>query len=223
MSAFAENGNGKKEIMIVRTMPGPTPRISVRANGLRAAALALLVCLGGCGDWFRNLTASFGGTRAGSRGNLRVLFINNTPHRAVFTFGSYDQSDPQAVPSFRQFGPEDFDTNLEGDATSAFITIPCARVFAIGSEELLQRIRDRADASLYFEEGLVDGVEFLGTAADGEGDGDLVSQGFAPAFEGRIGVDFSCNALLIFRLEFNDLGPAPFLIDFELVPAASDR
>lgn len=205
----------------MRTMPRSARRISVHRCGPYTAALVLLACLGGCGNWLQNLTASFGGVQAGTRGNVRVLFINNTPHRAVFTFGSYDQSDPDAAPAFRQFGPEDFDTNLEGDATSAIITIPCARVFAIGSDELLKRIRDRADDNTFFEEGLVDGVEFLG---DGEGgDGELVSRGAAPPFEAMLGVDFPCNALLIFRLEINDLGPAPFLIDFELVPSASDR
>ena len=48
---------------------------------------------GGCAIPLDNLTASLGGSTAAARGTVRVLFINNTPHRAVFTYGTFDQTD----------------------------------------------------------------------------------------------------------------------------------
>ncbi len=194
--------------------------------------------LGGCGEGFSwlNQTASLGGDVAGQRGSIRVAFINNTPHRAVFTFGTYDQTDQDSQPDSEQFGPNDYDMTLDpgqvdqdAPPTSDIHLLECARVFAIGSPRLLELIEDNhtQDGSL-IEEAFIEGIEFFSLPSedddeeegDDEEDADPVSEGTAPAFEARIGDDFPCGALLIIRLEVDDLEPDAFRIDFEIIPPA---
>jgi hypothetical protein len=62
---------------------------------LLASGLAMVLFVSGCvtgGQILAGLfnTASLGGTTPGRRGNISVKFVNNTPYRAVFTFGTYD-------------------------------------------------------------------------------------------------------------------------------------
>ena len=198
---------------------------------LGALAAAALFGLAGCGELFLNRMASLGGGTAGGRGTVQVLFINNTPYRAVFTYGSYDQIDEFHQPDFAQYRLQDSTKNLNGDSQSSLSLgepgslITCARVFSIGSPELLRLIREnRAEATIR-EEAMVEGVEFfqIGGEDGTDTEADPVGRGSAPPFEALLGVDFPCAALLIVRFEFDDLGPAPFRIDFELVPAESDR
>ncbi|MCH7925895.1 MAG: hypothetical protein IIC51_10220, partial [Planctomycetes bacterium] len=122
---------------MLKTVPGAVP----------AGILILSVIFAdGCAVPPANLTASFGGSTAGSRGSVRVLFINNTPQRAVFTYGTYDQTDQFSQPDFRQFGLNSTDLNLDGDSESSIDPISgqspliCARVFGVGSPDLLRLI-----------------------------------------------------------------------------------
>src|SRR5262245_50435651 len=54
---------------------------------------------------------------------IRIGFINNTPFRAIFTFGSYNQLDQDTVPT--AFGQ----LRLEGNTSSATQTQPCRKTF----------------------------------------------------------------------------------------------
>lgn len=181
----------------------------------------------GCAIPLANLTTSLGGTTTGSRGTVRVLFINNTPHRAVFTYGTYDQTDQFSQPDFRQLGLEETNRNLDGNSESSIrptdgqSPLFCARVFSIGSPNLRSLIDENLAGATVIDEALVDGVEFFDV--DEDGDADPKSVGFAPPFEALLGADFPCAALLIVRFELDDLGPDPFRIDFELIPSASTR
>ena len=197
-------------------------------RNLTTAVLLTLVVPGitGCGEAFVNLTASLGGDTAGERGTIRVLFINNTPHHAVFTFGSYDQTDQFSQPGFEQFGLSEFGATLEGDSSSEIISIECARVFSIGGPDLLTLIEQNLSEAALDEDASVEGVEFFSIPSDdaeGDDSGDPISEGSAPPFEALLGVDFPCSALLIIRFEFDDLGPDPFRVDFELIPSESTR
>ncbi|UCC31962.1 MAG: hypothetical protein JSU86_06720 [Phycisphaerales bacterium] len=197
-------------------------------RNLATTVLLMLVVPGiaGCGECFVNLTASLGGDWAGERGAVRVLFINNTPHRAVFTFGSYDQADQFSQPDFAQFGLSEFGATLEGDSSSQIISIECARVFSIGGPGLLTLIEQNLSEAALDDDAFVEGVEFFSISsdgADGDDSGDPVNEGSAPPFEALLGVDFPCNALLIVRFEFDDLGHDPFRVDFELIPSESTR
>ena len=132
-------------------------------GGLLAAAF---VPLGGCVELFLNQTASLGSGIAGERGTVRVLFINNTPYRAAFTYGSYDQTDRFSAPDFAQFGLKNSARHLDGDTESSLDPfeggsfIACARVFGIGSPDLLRLIEENRPDATIDEDALVEGAEF---------------------------------------------------------------
>ena len=182
---------------------------------------------GGCTISLANLTASLGGSTPAARGTIRVLFINNTPHRAVFTYGTFDQTDQFSQPDFRQFGVDETNRHLDGNSESSIRPIDgqsplfCAGVFSIGSPNLRSLIDENLAGVTVIDEALVDGVEFFDI--DEGGDSDAKSVGFAPPFEALLGADFPCAALLIIRFELSDLGSDPFRIDFELIPSGSTR
>lgn len=178
--------------------------------------LLALVSLAGCGEAWQNLTAPLGGDTAGGRGNVGVIVLNNTPFRAVMTLGSYDQTDPDAEPDFDQFLLEGAEV-LDADEDSGVLTFDCARVFSLGGQRLLGLIEARgadADASA-----LIEGIEFF----DVDDEDNPVSQGVVVPFEVLLGVDFPCNALLIFKLEVNNDPSTPFRVDYELIPSADSR
>jgi hypothetical protein len=175
--------------------------------------------LAGCGEFWRNQTASLGGALAGTRGTIRVVFLNNTPHRAVFTYGTLDQLDSDSRPDFAQF-LRDEAPMLNGDGTSAIVTLDCGRVFSIGSPQLLRSIEENLPNAPLSQDALVSGVEFVELAEDG---GEPATRGTAPAFEALLGVDFPCNSLLVLRFEFDDLNPGQFRTDFEVLISQSER
>ena len=188
--------------------------------------VAGLVLSPGCGMDFSNLTAPFGGDTAGSRGQVQIVFLNNTPYRSVFTFATYDQTDPSSEPDFRQFGHNEDGLVLDGDSTSPIGSLDCARVFSIGGPRMLALIQKNLLDATVAQEAMIEGVEFFrveAAAGDAAAAPAPVSQGQAPPFEALLGVDFPCHALLIVRFEIDDLGPAPFRIAFELIPSQSTR
>lgn len=188
--------------------------------GMRKSTMtALMIVCGlvqsGCGEGWQNLTASFGGNTAGSRGSLGVVVINNTPHQAVFTLGTYDQSG-ETEPDFVQY-TLDGNLQLAADDDGGVLSLDCARVVSLGGSRLLSQVE--SSGATIDEAALVEGIEFF---SDGDGE-DPASQGLADPFEVLLGVDYPCNALLIFKLEMNDSGSAPFRVDFELIPSESSR
>jgi len=191
------------------------------ARILPLAPLMLALWLGGCGTSVQNQTASLGGSTAGSRGSVRALFINNTEYRAVFTFGTYDQTDRLTQPDFEQFGVKDREQTLDGGETSDYISLRCGRVFSIGSPGLLDVLPTDADPDTISEEALAEGVTFYNVS-----DPDAtnpVDVGTAAPLEAQIGVDFNCGALLVIYLEPADVGENAFRIDVNVVPADSTR
>jgi len=187
---------------------------------LGIAASLTLLCGAQCGVNLDNQTASLGGSTAGGRGIVRVVFLNNTPHRAAFTFGTYDQTDPETRPDFDQFGPAPDGQTLEGASASDIVTLSCARVFSLGGPALLALIDKNLPDAVTVDEALVEGIAFFNVGAD---ENEPMLAGTAPPFAALLGVDFPCNALLIIRFELNDVGPEPFRVDFEIIPSDSDR
>jgi len=191
------------------------------------------VTLTSCSPDLANLFASLGGGRPGGRGDVQVLFINNTPHRAVFTYGTYDQTDPDFEPEFFQF-VLDGARVLDGDASSNIRGVTCGRIFSLGSATLLDLIETNLPDEDRDADAFVEGIDFYQVAEEGDEDpdgeddaeelpADPVLIGRAPAFEALLGVDFPCGALLIFYLEIDDAGPDDFRVDFQLIPAESTR
>jgi len=191
-------------------------------------AIAAILSVGilwatGCGvDVLLNQTASLGGETAGLRGTVRVVFINNTPFRAIFTAGTYDQTDKSTQPDFVQFAADPQVGLLEGDDQSRALELRCARVFSVGGDELLALIRCNLPDADLDEDASIEGVAFSDAKLDDD-DAGQATEGKAAPLVVKIGADFPCNALLIVRLEFNDLGPEPFLVDFSFIPSEEDR
>ncbi len=181
--------------------------------------VALLTAVAGCNpQTFFNQTASFGGDVAGTTGNVEVSFINNTPHRAIFTYGTYNNTDQFSQPVAQQFSGSG--TTLEGEAVASIVSLPCDRVFSIGDSELLRLLAENGPTGQDLDpEALVQGVAFS-SAALGEEDAGIATEGFAPAVRALLGVDFPCGSILIIRFEEDDIGEAPFRADFEVIPPA---
>lgn len=150
---------------------------------------------------------------------MGVIVLNNTPHHAVLTMGSYDQTNSQAQPDIQQFELTGT-LVLEPNSNGGLQSFDCARAFSIGGPRLLDLIESTDTDAV--EEALVDGVEFF-AVDEADPAAEPVSQGLADPLEVLLGVDFPCNALLIFKLEVNDGGPEPFRIDFELIPSSDSR
>ena len=194
---------------------------------------AVLMGCGSCDiEVLLNQTASFGGVAAGApvasggRGVIRVLFENNTPFRALFTYGSYDNTDERNTPLFLQFSPDSQLTaptgsaTLEGNSSSVIHLLPCARVFSVGSRGLVGRIQKtpgqvdpRIDEAVLF-----DGVGFSDTPVVSDAAAEP-NVGFAAGFEALLGVDFNCGSLVVVRLEFAEVGPLPFKTEMQVFPS----
>lgn len=190
-----------------------------KVQGLITLSTGLLLAAAGC-DALLNATASLGGATAGQRGNARVLFINNTPFRAIFMFGAYDNLDQDTQPQIQQFSSQNI--NLGGDSQSNVLTIPCSRVFSIGGAGLLLRVQENLMEGQFNEDLLFEGVRFS-SAGVGDDNADEATEGVAPPMDAFIGADFECNSLLIYRFEINDLGPDPFAIELTTIPSESTR
>ena len=191
-------------------------------NGLVCALALVALGANGCGS-FTHLTATLGGSTAGDRGTLRVILINNTPHRAAFTMGTFDDLDRFSEPVFEQFGVKDREQRLDGDTTSRILSLSCGRVFSVGGERLLDLIARNLPDETTIDEATVEGVRFYETPTDA-GDADPVLIGEAPSLDALIGEDFGCGSIIVLRFEFDDAAPeTAFRVDFRVIPAQSAR
>jgi len=194
-----------------------------RSMSWAALGLALASGIAGCAsDAWLFATASLGGDTAGQRGNVQVVFINNTPYRATFTFGAYDNLDRNTAPALQQFSSETDTRTLEGDSETEPITVQCHRIFSIGGEGLIARVQENLAEDAFEEAALVPGVYFSSLAA-GEEFADLPNEGVAAAHDAFIGADFDCGSLIVYRLEFSDAGEEEFEIQMSVIPSESTR
>jgi hypothetical protein len=157
---------------------------------------------------------------------ILVGFINDTPFRAIFTFGSYAPLDNETVPT--NFGQ----LRLEGNTASAQIAQPCNKAFSVGGAELIRLIEENRnlpviDNILNDEEALVTGVNFSG-AALGDPLEAFPTEGTAEGAVRLAGIDFTCErtdirqpigtGLLIFTFVQDAMAPGGFRIDYSFVP-----
>ncbi len=154
---------------------------------------------------------------------IHVGFINNTPYRAIFTFGAYDQLDQESIPT--GFGQ----LRLEGNTSSGQIAQPCRQTFSVGGAELIRLIEDNEASPLINvtdPQALVDGVNFS-SAPPGDPLAAEPTEGKAVGSVVLSGVDFTCTrtdiqaitgtGLLIFTFEQDAMAPGGFRIDFSFV------
>lgn len=154
---------------------------------------------------------------------LQVGFINNTPFRAIFTLGAYDQLDKDTLPTgFAQL-------RLEGNTTSAQLTQPCRKTFALGGEKLIQLIDENRNApniNITDERALVRGVNFSGAALGDPLEAEP-TEGTAEPTLLLNGVDFTClrtdirqttgTGVLLFTFVQDPAAPGGFRVDFSFV------
>lgn len=203
-------------------------RLSIRLRGLAACVVGLATAAASCSP--TALPANFAATAnfvppAGQLAprTIQVGFINNTPFRAIFTFGAYDPNDNQTVPvNFGQL-------RLEGNSASAQIAQPCQKAFAVGGSELIRLIelnRNSPQINITDEEALVTGVNFSG-APLGDPLEAAPTEGAADGLVRLAGVDFTCQrtdirqatgtGLLIFTFEQDPASPGGFRIDYTFI------
>lgn len=155
---------------------------------------------------------------------LVVGFLNNTPFRAIFTFGAYDALDDNTLPT--NFGQ----LRLEGLTSSAQINQPCRKIFSVGGEELIRLIEENINSpqiNVTDENALVDGVYFSGAPLGDPLEAEP-TEGTALGLTLLAGVDYTCartdvqqltgTGLLIFSFEQDATAPGGFRIDYTFIP-----
>lgn len=154
---------------------------------------------------------------------IQIGFVNNTPFRAIFTFGGYDQLDEDTVPT--GFGQ----LRLEGNTSSAQVAQPCRKTFSVGGAELIRLIKLNQEApniNVTDEQALIVGVNFS-SAPVGDPLETEPTEGTAEGLVRLAGIDFTCartdirqltgTGLLIFTFEQDASQPGGFRIDYQFI------
>ncbi len=163
------------------------------------------------------------GTGAPTPRVISVGFVNNTPFRAIFTYGAYDHLDQESIPT--NFGQ----LRLEGNTASAQIPQPCQQTFSVGGDALITLIQEnRADPSINItdERALVRGVYFSGAPLGDPLEAEP-TEGTAQGLVLMAGVDFTCartdirettgTGLLTFTFEQDATTVSGFRIDYSFI------
>lgn len=167
---------------------------------------ANLSCITSAGDTFHYLTQE----RAG---NVSVQFINNTPFRAIFSFGTYDSLDrnPPGPVSLNQ-------QRLEANSVSTPVAAPCRRDAALGTAEYIQRVVDtKGDTGNNFDADAFNPVINFSSAPQGSTSEALPTEGTADGLTLRLGVDFKCGDTIIFTFEVDPNSPGGFRVDHSIL------
>lgn len=179
-------------------------RLALAAAACTTGAVALVA--GGCTpQLFRNQIEQ-------RTGNISFIFVNTTPFRAAFSFGTYDSLDRLPGPASLQ------QLLLDSGSSSNAITAPCRRNAAIGTQEYVDRVLDtNADNIANFvPEALSVNVHFS-SAPQGSDLAALPTEGFAVGREVLLGVDYTCNDQLIFTFVQDPDARGGFRVDFEVL------
>jgi hypothetical protein len=146
-------------------------------------------------------------------GDITVVFVNNTPYAAAFSFGTYDAWDrsPPGQMDFQQ-------VRVEANTTNAAVTLQCARNAAVASTGLVQRataLNQPAETDFVPEQ--FDSTVHFSEAPSGSAIANLPTAGSALGVEKLLGVDYSCGDQLIFTFNEDPDAEGGFRIDFENV------
>ncbi len=147
------------------------------------------------------------------QGNVSFQFVNTTPFRASFTYGTYDALDrnPPGQPVLKQL-------RLEGRQTTAPEQVECRRNAVIGTQAFVDRIiATKGDLATNFDrEAFTPVVNF--SSADKDSDAAaLPTEGTAEGIELLLGVNFECADRLIFTFVQDPAAPGGFRIDFNVL------
>jgi len=204
------------------SLPFRTMLVSVCRLGMLCAFWGMISCTGSTVlDSFLNNTASLGGTVPGERGSVQVGFINNTPFRAIFTFGTYDPQDQNSVPEFDQFQVDaDATLRLEGNSSSAIFTFTCGRVVGVGDSGLIARIQStdavRSNGEDINSTALEAGIAFSDRPLD-DPDADQPTAGRSDSTTTLHGTEYQADSLLIYTFEVDANEPDGFRINLDVI------
>lgn len=180
------------------------------AVGLLAAMMVFTV--GGCdGSFVGNLVEE-------RQGNVRVQFINNTPYRALLSVGSYDDLArfPVGEVTVQQ-------RRVEANTATTVISLACRRNIAVNTSKLIRRIRDTdAVSAQNLDEDLLS--DFIGFSAAPQGSSaeSIPTAGTTPGVELLLGVDYTCEDLLILIFHVDPGTPSGFRVEFRLIQDEED-
>ena len=168
-----------------------------------------------------NNTASLGGTVPGQRGKIRVAFINNTPFRAIFTFGTYDPQNQYSTPEFEQFYVDPDATNrLEGNSSSQTFQFTCGRVVSVGDAALIARIQStratRFNGGPTSSAALQTGIAFSDRPLDDPA-ADQPTAGRSDPIITLQGAQYQCDSLLVYTFEADATQPDGYRIDLAVI------
>src|SRR5690606_15137919 len=120
-------------------------------------------------------------------------------------------------PQFGQFfASADSSQRLEGNTTSEVLTFQCGRAFSLGGQQLIEYIQENNLAGGTDPEALRAGIAFSDKPLD-DPDAESPTAGRADPVTNLQGVDFPCDALLIYTLNLDDTQPSGFRIDMTVV------
>ena len=179
-----------------------------------AAVLALPL---GCSSFaWQNLTSPLGPEAIADRDNVRVTVFNRTSYRAIFTMGFYNNWNQDSQPVINQFANgDDGSLVLEGGDRLGPITFACNRALGIGSDSLLELIRD-LDPDELNEPAMSPGVGFSSAAVD-EPLGVFPTEGSATGVDIYQGAEFPCDSDLLITFEEDPVGSGNFVIAFAVI------
>ncbi|NLX24045.1 MAG: hypothetical protein GXY55_20540 [Phycisphaerae bacterium] len=186
----------------------------------RWLALVALSVAGCDGTLFLHLTASLGGTTPGSRGTIKLSFVNNTPYFAVFSFGLYDPLDETGTPIVGQFfaDADNPDQRLERYTSSDVYTVQTGRVLSLGDREFIEYARTRSTG--IDTETLAEGILFYDQlTSDPDAQSTLLY-----GFDGQVlqlGIDFVTGSEIIYTFEPDETQPAGVRVEVEIIPPTS--
>ncbi|MBK9126924.1 MAG: hypothetical protein IPM13_03890 [Phycisphaerales bacterium] len=166
-----------------------------------------LLSVGGCPEYLSQYMISE------RTGNVTFQFINTTPFRASFSYGTWDSLDrsPPGTVTLLQL-------RLAANSTSTTSTAVCRRNAAIGTAEFVARVlATRADEAANFDADAFGEVVNFSSAPSNSDAAALPTEGTAAGREVLIGRDFSCGDRLVFTFVQDPDASGGFRIDFEVI------
>jgi len=145
------------------------------------------------------------------QGSISVIFVNNTPYTAAFSYGTWNPWDntPGAV-TLKQL-------RLEPNTSSDPVNVRCDRTISVGTEGFIARATEtKADEGLDdFDPDAFTEVVNFSIASEAASTAGLPTEGYALGVNKLLGVHFSCGDQLIFIFEQDPDATGGFRIDFE--------
>lgn len=149
--------------------------------------------------------------------NNTITIVNETPYRASFSFGAYDDLNRNPP------GPVDFQQRRLEAGESFTTQMICAHDTAIGTAKLIRRAIENEipDGEDFDVDAFDETVHFSDAPADSPLAA-IATVGTAEGVTKRVANHYSCGDELIFTFREDPDAPGGFRIDFQLVHAPNE-